>query len=428
MTMKKLLLGLLVAAGLATPALATTYPAPTFSNVIISKNGVPFPTPLTGTMVQAVQADTVSARVEADSFGASSHFSATRTDGTGALPTQVLNAEEIASFNAWAYNGLVRAGPIVAVRMYAAENIDGSHQGSKLCLSTTPTATVTMADGACQQPSGGFTIGSPTGGDQGAGTINVSSAVLINGVSQLNQSPKGYLSGCILSNDANGKAFDIASCLARDSTNSADIIQAGAFVKNINSAWVAGSSNATGCLDSGSIGVINTWYHIFAISKAAGANPDYICSTSATAPTLPGVYTLKRYIGSIKTDGSTNILAFTQLGNEFLWGAQANDFGPTPQFTTPALVTLSVPLGVKVDASVSYLATGGTSGVAIYMWSPDITSALGPIVGIMNSSGQSVGSLPLIRTNTSSQIKVAAGTASGSIQIFTYGWFDSRGQ
>lgn len=436
--MKKLLLGLLVAAGLASPALATSYPAPTFSNVTITKNGIPFPSALTGTMVQAVQADGISARVEVDSFGAVSHFTGARTDGTGALPTQVLSGEEVTSFSGWAYNGVIRSGPIAAVRLYAAENIDGSHQGSKACLSTTPTGSVTMADGVCQQPSGGLTIGSPAGGDQGAGTINVSGSVLINGVSQLNQSPYNYLGGCLLSNDANTKAFDVQTCVARDSTNSADIIN-GAFVKNVNSGWVAGSSNASGCLDAGSIAVANTWYHIYAISKAAGANPDYLCSTNATSPTLPNTYALKRYIGSIKTDATPSILAFTQLGGDFLWSAPSLDVNVANVTQTPVLAALGgVPLGIKVVAKIRSRFINAGGATAILINSPDEAAITGATLAASSTSGYTLISAgsgaagigeAFIRTNTSQQIRTVTGSPSGTTYtVNTYGYFNPRGQ
>jgi hypothetical protein len=80
---------------------------------------------------------------------------------------------------------------------------------------------------------------------------------------------------------------------------------------------------------------------------------DELCSTSATAPTLPTNYTKKQRIGSFKTDGTEHILAFSQLGDEFIWATPVTDVNVTTMGTTPVALTLaSVPSGVQVNALV----------------------------------------------------------------------------
>ena len=155
----------------------------TFStSQIITVNPLGSPTPIANTILQIVGADGTAARAEIDAFGASAFLTTARYDGTFASPTAVQSGDQISGINAWAYNGSALAGPIAHLAFYAAENITSTHQGSKACLGTTPTASTTVADSLCQWAGGGVTIGSPTGGDEGAGTLNVAT-LYQNGVS-----------------------------------------------------------------------------------------------------------------------------------------------------------------------------------------------------------------------------------------------------
>lgn len=139
------------------------------------------PTSLTGAGVQLVQANSIISRYEADAWSAPAGFSAVRYDGGISGPTQVLAGDMIADYNGWAYNGAAVVGPIGGTQVVAAENIASGHQGSRYCLRTTPTGSTTIANGYCQQPSGGGTLGSPTGGDEGSGTVNAAGGFYVNG-------------------------------------------------------------------------------------------------------------------------------------------------------------------------------------------------------------------------------------------------------
>lgn len=149
----------------------------------INTNAATLPSALSGTLLNVGQLDGTGARIQVTSFGATSVFSAVAYGGTNAVRTAVSSGTELGSFNSWAYNGsALSATAIAAFRTYAAENIASGHQGSKACISTTPIAGTTLTDSLCQQPSGGIVIGSATGGDQGAGTVNTSAGYYINGV------------------------------------------------------------------------------------------------------------------------------------------------------------------------------------------------------------------------------------------------------
>ena len=86
-------------------------------------------------------------------------------------------------------------------------------------------------------------------------------------------------------------------------------MQLGAFAKTTGT-WTLGTGN--GCLDTGTVAA-STWYSVFVIERIDTAVVDVLCSTSATAPTMPTNYTRKRRIGSILTDANTAINYFTLL-------------------------------------------------------------------------------------------------------------------
>jgi hypothetical protein len=253
---------------------------------------------------------------------------------------------------------------------------------------------------------------------------------------------RGYIGGLTLSNDASSPntVLDISAgvCTSDDGTTTLNF--ASAFTKNCNGAFLASSGD--GALDTGSGLTANSWYHVFAIG---GATTDYLVSLSATAPTLPSGYTKKRRIGSFKTDGSSHILPFKQIGETFYLGTQVLDINSTTIGTTASLLALgSVPTGVKVQPLYRAFfppATGGGTD-SIILTSPDETD-VAPITagnsGFSSAPGYDMGfgsagaamdaatTSPLI-TNTSAQIRARSNAASQPLQFVTRGWTDWRGR
>lgn len=234
----------------------------------------------------------------------------------------------------------------------------------------------------------------------------------------------GLLFGLTLSNDiaTPNTVIDIAagSTISDDQTT---IITETAITKTTG-AWVIGGGN--GGLDTGAVGA-STWYHVFAITGSGGT--DALLSTSATAPTMPSGFTKKRRIGSFKTDGSSHIIAFSQNGDEFLWLVAVQDINTTTQSTTPVSYTLSVPLGVKVNAMFRGSAESTGPFTEVLFNSLDQTSvvATSANANVVAVSSGFTGLTLTIRTNTSSQIRGVA-TGITTIAASTYGWTDTRGK
>ncbi len=235
----------------------------------------------------------------------------------------------------------------------------------------------------------------------------------------------GEIFGLTMSTAGSSTTLSVAAGICADSTNVLRMKLTSLRAKT-TSAWAAGT--AAGGLDTGSI-ANSTWYHWYVISNAAGTLVDVIFSTSPNNPALPGGYTLYRRIGSARTDGSGNWLAFSQLGDEFLWltGSQTTDVSTSSLSSTPVLYALRVPTGLKVTARIRTTVVNS----AITISSPDE----GAVVFNIPNGNQSTNTVTPavnptldVRTNTSGQIQAVGSGATQSLVVVAYGWIDSRGR
>jgi hypothetical protein len=256
--------------------------------------------------------------------------------------------------------------------------------------------------------------------------------------------PRSYLAGLGLSNngtDADAD-IDIAAGEARDDGDDANLELGAALTKQLDASWAVGSN--AGCLDgsesSDGTPDSNTWYHVWLIKRSDTAVVDILCSESATSPTMPSDYDFKRRIGAVRTDGTADIVAFSQQGDEFLWSTANLDASATNPGTSAVLRALTVPTGVKVWALFNVMLQGGNSGTnpIVYFSSPDQSdqapaqtgSPLGQIQVIGGSSAGQAGGVFRIRTNTSGQVRsrLDESNAQTVLSIATLGWIDRRGR
>lgn len=260
----------------------------------------------------------------------------------------------------------------------------------------------------------------------GAGLTNSTNVLLADPVYK-----RGQLGGLTLSNDGvtPNTILDIAAGFATSDDVSTEMSIASAYTKTTGS-WTVGSGN--GALDTGSV-ANSTWYHVYIIERTDTGVVDFLFSTSASSPTMPTSYTKKRRVGSFKTDTSAHILAFSQNGDEFLWSAPPNDISNVAVGTSNVTLTLTVPLGIVVNALFRAAGSNGSGGAAFLFYSMAEGSQT---VGSNNlnsnlispSAGNYAANTFNIRTNTSQQVRVISGTASGGLYGSTYGWVDTRGK
>jgi hypothetical protein len=280
-----------------------------------------------------------------------------------------------------------------------------------------------------------FTDGSNwfTNGRFSAGSgIDVSSGVISAAL------PRGYIDGCILSNNVADSTndLDISAGVCRDSTNTANMTVA-AMTKRLDAGWAAGTTNG---FRNSAAAITDTTYHVYSVSTAAGVQ-DFYAHTSTTVATVITAlqaesggtdYIYARRIGSITR--STSIRPFVQDGDEFLLKTPLNSYSSSNPGTSAVTFTVvGVPTGAKMGALLGGYVRFATTGNGIYrVFSPDETDAA---VDSTNMTGREATDdyCPLmltIRTNTSAQAKfrLSVSAASDAVQINCRGWIDARGK
>jgi len=119
----------------------------------------------------------------------------------------------------------------------------------------------------------------------------------------------------------------------------------------------------------------NTWYHTHLIKKVSNGVIDAYFDLSTSAAGIPSGYTAYRRIGSIRTDGSSNIYAFVQDGDTIIWLDNKT--------ITNSIVTSSTyvenmykPLGINCLAHIQGYATCGATGGGSLYYRSDLESTL----------------------------------------------------
>lgn len=247
-------------------------------------------------------------------------------------------------------------------------------------------------------------------------------------------SPIGSLSGLTLANNgANSKSISIAAGATTDSTNSFNMNPGTPWFKTLNSAWAVGqgsSGTPIGGLFTGSVAA-STWYHVFLIRKDSDGTIDAGFDTSVTASHAPAGYTTFRRIGSILTDGSSNVRSFVQTGDWFFWNVPANDVNGVSlvaaTFTTKSLA--GVPPGVATLAMIYGSFNCATVGGALFLSDMMVTAiAQFTIIQVVSTAFCATGPT-LVMTDTSQQVQVyCSNTITSALYLSVQGYMDTRGK
>lgn len=243
------------------------------------------------------------------------------------------------------------------------------------------------------------------------------------------------ISGLTLARES-ATTFSVAPGMAANSsgTPSSVLLSRNAAITKSLSAFAAGGAGA-GALDTGTI-ASNTWYHVFLVRRDSDGRIDVLLSASATAPTMPTGWTGFRRIGSILTDGSSQIVPFVQIGDRFMWDTPVNDLNATNPGTAAVNATLSIPTGVRVFPICGWLVKNVTtpsidllvSAVEGANIAP--TSLINTVAAEANSATARAGVvLSTVLSNTSGRVRyrLSASGASDVVQCTTFGWIDMRG-
>lgn len=232
-----------------------------------------------------------------------------------------------------------------------------------------------------------------------------------------------YLSGCQLSNNGN-QEINIATGAAADSTNEVMIKVTSTLTCNV------AASGANG-LDTGSIAA-SSWYWFFVIwgpNQSVASLATKASAATTPSPTLPSGYTNYRYVGSCKTNGSSNFYGFQQFGRRFFWNSYFIDVtAASPSSTAFTNYTLTVPLGINVrvlglpmtnnGGQYSWVTTPGRTWIS----AGSVSVSGDPYPSNMGGNGTVTGAPYEFWTNTSGQLSFTLG--GGSINWVTEGWVD----
>jgi hypothetical protein len=258
--------------------------------------------------------------------------------------------------------------------------------------------------------------------------------------------PRGFLEDITMSvgtDAAHDTDIGVGEC--RDAVDTYNILIASSISKQIDVNWAAGGTPGTpaGGIASSLGGVASgTWYHVFVIANPTTGAVDAGYDTDLAAVNLLADatgFTKYRRVGSVRTDGSANILPYTQQGNEFLWDDPVLDVNAVGFTTTAQVPTMTVPSGVKIhhigDWGANETGTASqSSGVLVTALDQNDTAATVGIfatVSLWNgaANANTSSSRVVTRTNLNSQVRWRAShtDAAYTLSCVTHGWLDTRG-
>jgi len=346
--------------------------------------------------------------------------------------------------------GTLTAGTVKISTCLSATNIVGATASftTKVSATALEVSGVTSFTGDIQGTTGTFS------GAVSCSTISGDGS----GLTGLSAVPNNYLTGMILSNDSDSDHdISIKAGLAKNSTNASDLELTSAIVKQIDATWADGTG--AGGLAGGVSLSANTWYHLHAIEVTAGTDAGFDTSPVAANLIANNDASAYRRIGSVYTDDSSNIRAFHQRGDKFLYDTPILSYTSVNiAATARTTIALQTPVSVSTEAIFShYLFRYFTQ--ALYTYRPlsmtdvsvvDITgnetaptSAAMGTLGMTGAGYVEFGDNARLReflweatceTDLKGQIgvrtQVTGGSADGGpLNSFqTTGWYDSRGK
>jgi len=253
-----------------------------------------------------------------------------------------------------------------------------------------------------------------------------------------------YRGGLKLSNNGADAAhdIDITAGTWADSTNTF-LLTSAAATTEIDGA--VGTVN--GGFPSALTLTANTWYHVFIVSQANGVATRFGFDTDLTASNLRTdwaategqPYTLYKRIGSVLTDGSSDILGFSQIGESFKWLAPIADYdynsdGNISNAVGGTTVNLSVPTGVRVISRILAKKNGNNNNTGIFLYSTedDEPTVAAPAAGTSlhqlgsgSAEDFALSQEMQVFTDSSSNIKAKSNSTGGELVVYTLGWSDN---
>jgi hypothetical protein len=239
--------------------------------------------------------------------------------------------------------------------------------------------------------------------------------------------PENMITGLVQSNNVTDADhdIDISTGRAMDSTNAYLMRLTSGLTKQIDASWASGSGN--GGLFSGTV-ANNTWYGVFLIRKDSDGSLDAGFDISPVAANIPGGYTAYRRIGWVLTDGSANILGFTDIeisgGPVYReWLAMFQSLSSASHVAKTAYTVQAPPDSIVKEvmelshASTAYATIGSVGMTDIIPSATNFDSHVGAAATIMSINKDVI-------VDSSSQI--ASRNTAGTLTSLTAGYTDTR--
>lgn len=222
--------------------------------------------------------------------------------------------------------------------------------------------------------------------------------------------------------DANND-IDFSAGNFQFSDGSGQAVATAIMTKRLDATWSAGT-NQGGLLNGTAVPkAINSTYHCYKIYNPTTGVEDsaFLLGVSGTAPdptsVLPSGFTKFERRGSIITDPSGNIRAFTLTANRFEYNSNITDFNATLAASETS-ITVSAPCGLRTRVCLA-LGTNatGTGAAVAKVYSHNIST---PTITLFNATAYAGVAIVAgagyaeATTNLSSQIKINAAVISGS--------------
>ncbi|MGI9502759.1 MAG: hypothetical protein ACR2RE_06860, partial [Geminicoccaceae bacterium] len=234
--------------------------------------------------------------------------------------------------------------------------------------------------------------------------------------------PRNYIDGLILANgiDADHE-ITIASGQAYATNDGATIDLTAPLTIDIEEA---------GDRIGATVLAANTTYHVL-IGISGGSPIACFADTAELGNGLPPSWSSFRRVGSVLTDGSSNIRGFTQINDTFLLDDPSVDNINTVGSSQSSITITVVPTGVRVRPMINVgtdTANGEVVGgiVEQSLYTPGKSS--GWAFRERTGDGRNQSFVSEIYTDTNGQIAAQADAASRNFVTTVMGWIDCRGR
>jgi len=233
--------------------------------------------------------------------------------------------------------------------------------------------------------------------------------------------PRGHITGLKMSAGGGNNSFSVTDGQATADTAPHPLLRLTSGWTKTLAGWSQGSGG--GVIDGGGVAP-NAWRYVYLVGKLDGT-ADLTSTGTFGAPNLPPGFSFKRYIGAIKTDGSSNIRAFAQHGPVFFWTSPSVNATNQTIGTGQVFIALDVPQISGIAARFRATALNAAANSSISFMSPleTPTTLVAGTASLFATAVGTAGHFELI-VDSLGRIKSVSNHASTTTTIGTYAWHD----